>query len=315
MFLLSFIFISNITIKFASIAPEGSYWYNMAKNVEKTLTKDQGVKIIIYGGTSMGDEAEIVKKIRIGQLHSAGMTSHGLEMIAPEIRAYDIPLVFESYEEFFAVRDALFPELQKRFEERGYKLLSHFAIGFIYIFSRKENPWNSNLWVWVGDVLSEAQGKEMRELFKVIPLQIGDVLQALATGMIDSVLNAWYALQALQWGNHIKSYISVPQHLYTAGIVIRKDVWDKLPEDLKREGQKSIFEAGINTEREVIKLNHEAQERFLNRMKKISEPKENIEKLRASMQRIKQRILDENQKIREFYALIEKELAKIRKHN
>lgn len=312
MLCLSLIVLTTLTIKFASIAPEGSYWYSMAKDVEKTLAKDQNIKLIIYGGTSMGDEYEIVKKIRIGQIHAAGMTSHGLEMISPEIRAYDIPLVFNSYEEFFAVRDRLFPELQKRFEEKGYKLLSHFAIGFIYIFSRKENPWGSNLWVWTGDVLSEAQGKEMRDIFRIIPLQINDVLQALATGMVDSVLNAWYALQALQWSNHVKSYIDIPQFLYTAGILIRKDIWEKIPLETRQQSEKRIFESGINVEKDVIKLNQEVQAKSLGKIKRVNEPKENIEKLKLSMERVKQRLLEENPKVKEFYALIEKELDRIR---
>ncbi|MCS7212951.1 MAG: TRAP transporter substrate-binding protein DctP [Candidatus Calescibacterium sp.] len=297
------------------MAPEGSYWYNLVKNMERALSRDHQIRVILYWGNSMGDEADIVRKIRIGQLQAAGLTSHGLEMIAPEIRAYDIPFVFESYEEFFSVRDTLFPELQKRFEERGYKLLSHFAIGFIYIFSRKENPWNSNLWVWAGDALSEARGKEMRELFKIVPLQLSDVLQALTTGMIDSVSNGWYTLQALQLANHIRSYIDMPQFLYTAGMIMRKDVWDNFSDNLRKEMQQLALKYSLEAEREVVKLNLNAQQNFGSRIKRVSGPDENMQKLKAALHRVKRRILDENPRVKEFHTLIEGELAKIRKQN
>jgi TRAP-type C4-dicarboxylate transport system substrate-binding protein len=251
----------GLVIKFASIAPEGSYWYDMAMKIKKDIEYED-VKVIVYAGTAMGDEADIVRKIRIGQLHAAGLTSHGLEMISPEIRAYDIPQVFKSYDEFFEVRDRLFPELARRYYEKGYVLLSHFAIGFIYIFSRSNNIWGSSLWVWIGDVLAKYQSIEMAGLFKTVPLQISDVLQALATGMVDTVFNSFYALHALQWNKFIKSYIPVPQYIYSAGIVVKRDIWEKIPEEKRNSAQKLIWEYGLKVEKDIVQIEKSVKEDF-----------------------------------------------------
>jgi TRAP-type C4-dicarboxylate transport system substrate-binding protein len=301
----------GLVIKFASIAPEGSYWYDVAMKIKKGLEYDN-VKVIVYAGAAMGDEADIVRKIRIGQLHAAGLTSHGLEMISPEVRAYDIPGVFRSYEEFFEVRDRLFPELSRRYYEKGYVLLSHFAIGFVYIFSKSENIWGSSIWVWIGDVLAKYQAIELVGLFKVVPLQITDVLQALATGMVDTVFNTFYALHALQWNKFVKSYIPVPQYIYSAGIVMRKDIWEKIQEEKRDSAQKLIWEYGIKTERDIIKIEENVRGEFLKKIKAENNP-EKIKELEKINEKIKQKILQDNKEIRDFYSLIEKELARIRR--
>jgi TRAP-type C4-dicarboxylate transport system substrate-binding protein len=301
----------GLVIKFASIAPEGSYWYDMATKIKKDIEYED-VKVIVYAGTAMGDEADIVRKIRIGQLHAAGLTSHGLEMISPEIRAYDIPQVFKSYDEFFEVRDRLFPELARRYYEKGYVLLSHFAIGFIYIFSRSNNIWGSSLWVWIGDVLAKYQSIEMAGLFKTVPLQISDVLQALATGMVDTVFNSFYALHALQWNKFIKSYIPVPQYIYSAGIVVRKDIWEKIPEEKRNSAQKLIWEYGLKVEKDIVQIEKSVKEDFSKKIKVEDNP-EKIKELEKINEKIKQRVLQDSKEIRDFYGLIEKELARIRK--
>jgi TRAP-type C4-dicarboxylate transport system substrate-binding protein len=310
LFLVNLFFI-GLTVKFASIAPEGSFWYDMALKIKQELEKDQSIKIVVYSGTAMGDEADIVRKLRIGQLHAAGLTSHGLEMISPEIRAYDIPLVFNSWEEFFEVRTKLFPELARRYERKGYKLLSHFAIGFVYIFSKSENIWGSNLWVWIGDTLSEAQAKELQGTFKIVPLQIIDVLQALATGIVDTVFNTFYALHALQWSKFIKSYIPMPQYIYSAGIIVRKDIWDKIPEETKRRGEKFILENSLSVEEGIVKLEKQVQEELSKKVRVENDPKK-IEELKNALEKIRKRVIESNPEIKDFYALIDRELTKIR---
>ncbi len=308
------LFIFGLTIKFASIAPEGSYWHDLIMKIKKDL-ETSDTKIFIYSGTSMGDEVDIVKKIRLKQLHAAGLTSHGLELISPEIRAYDLPLIFNSYEEFFAVRDRLFPTLQRVYDEKGYKLLSHFTIGFVHIFSsRKEGPWDGNLWIWIGDTLAEAEANEMAQMFRIIPLQIGDVLQALATGMVDTVLNAFYALHALQWSNFIKSYVPLPLYIYSGCLIIRKDIWEQVDENIRIRAEKEIWNKAMEMEKDIVSLNEETKKKIEKRLRKADEPQK-IEELKKIMVRVKERVLKQNPEIKAYYEIIEKTLAEIRRED
>src|SRR5438128_2664658 len=70
---------AETTIKFATLAPEGSTWMKVMHEAAQEIddkTKGQ-VKFRFYAGGVSGDERDVVRKIRIGQLHAAGFTGLG----------------------------------------------------------------------------------------------------------------------------------------------------------------------------------------------------------------------------------------------
>ena len=88
-------------IKFATLAPEGSTWMKVMQEWNKKLmekTRNQ-VKFKIYAGGVSGDEKDVVRKVRLGQLQSGGFTGVGLGEIAPEVRILDAPLLFRDSDE------------------------------------------------------------------------------------------------------------------------------------------------------------------------------------------------------------------------
>src|SRR5207237_7378162 len=103
---------AETTIKFATLAPEGSTWmkvmHEAAQEVEDK-TKGQ-VKFRFYAGGVSGDERDVVRKIRIGQLHAAGFTGLGLGMIAPAVRVVDSPFLVASTEEADLLTKTFEPE-------------------------------------------------------------------------------------------------------------------------------------------------------------------------------------------------------------
>ena len=85
-------------IKFATVATEGSTWMKvmneMANAVEDSTNGE--VKFKIYPGAVQGDEKDVLRKMRIGQIHSAGFTGVGLGEILPEVRIMDAPFLFNN---------------------------------------------------------------------------------------------------------------------------------------------------------------------------------------------------------------------------
>ncbi|HEX9910765.1 MAG TPA: TRAP transporter substrate-binding protein DctP, partial [Desulfatiglandales bacterium] len=77
-----------LTIKFATVAPEGSTWMNTMKELDKTIReKTQGqIAFRVYAGGVAGDELDALRKIRIGQLHSAAFSGVGFGQILPAVR-------------------------------------------------------------------------------------------------------------------------------------------------------------------------------------------------------------------------------------
>ncbi|PIR18887.1 MAG: ABC transporter substrate-binding protein, partial [Elusimicrobia bacterium CG11_big_fil_rev_8_21_14_0_20_64_6] len=149
-------------IKFATLAPEGSTWMKVLNELSKDLEKqtEGKLKFKFYAGGVAGDEKDVVKKIRIGQLHGAGFTGVGLGEVAPETRLLDAPWLFRSRTELEAVRSKYSKELNGAIEEGGFVLLGWTDLGSVYIFSK--NPINSpvgmkqeKMWVWEGDPIAQ----------------------------------------------------------------------------------------------------------------------------------------------------------------
>ena len=92
----------EVTIKLGTLAPSGSTWHNLLKDMgEKWSTASGGkVKLKIYPGGALGNEGDMVRKMAVGQLHAASITTIGLHDISPEPQALSVPMMIESDEEF-----------------------------------------------------------------------------------------------------------------------------------------------------------------------------------------------------------------------
>ena len=84
-------------IKFATLAPEGTSWMKAMRSFSKAVGKESNneVSFKFYPGGVSGDEKDVIRKMRIGQIHAAGFTGVGLGEILPEVRVLDLPFLFE----------------------------------------------------------------------------------------------------------------------------------------------------------------------------------------------------------------------------
>ena len=85
-------------IKFSTLAPEGSSWMKAMRSLEKELQRvtEGEVGFKFYPGGVSGDEIDVIRKMRIGQIHAAGFTGVGLGEILPEVRVLDLPFLFRN---------------------------------------------------------------------------------------------------------------------------------------------------------------------------------------------------------------------------
>src|SRR3989304_5172553 len=111
-------------IRFATLAPEGSTWLNVMREYDEAVRKESGGRLgfKIYSGGVAGDEKDVIRKIRLGQFHSAGFTGVGLGEIAPEVRVLDSPFLFQNYDEVDYIYKTFDKEFTQAFEENGYVL-------------------------------------------------------------------------------------------------------------------------------------------------------------------------------------------------
>jgi TRAP-type C4-dicarboxylate transport system substrate-binding protein len=228
-----------VKIKLGTLAPNGSTWHMLLKEMGQKFEQVSGgqVKVTIYPGGVQGNEGDMVKKTRINQLQAVALTTIGLHEIAPEPQAVDVPMMVESFEALDHVMAGVEDKLNKSIEQKGYVVLGWSEVGFVRFFSTK--PYASmkdftekaKIFGWEGDPASidawRAGG------FKPVVMSSTEIVSGLQTGLIDSVaLAPLYAFSSRIF-ERAKYMLDLPWAVLTGATVVRKETWDQVPADLK----------------------------------------------------------------------------------
>jgi TRAP-type C4-dicarboxylate transport system substrate-binding protein len=225
-------------IKFATLAPEGSTWMNIMKEMDQAVRKESGGRVgfKLYAGGVAGDETDVLRKIRLGQYHSAGFTGVGMGRIAPVVRILDAPFYFKNHDEVDMVLEKFDAEFRQSFEDNGFVLLGWAEVGNVFVFTNKpltkvQDMDGVKMWQWEGDPVAEAAFKALN--LKTIPLSISDVLTSLQTGLIDGVYTSPLAAVSLQWFTAVKYMFNVPLTNSAGAVLIVKKEFDRYPQDIQ----------------------------------------------------------------------------------
>jgi TRAP-type C4-dicarboxylate transport system substrate-binding protein len=217
-----------IVVKIATLAPEGSSWLKLFHRWQETVEQrsDGRIRFKFYTGGAQGDEKDMLRKMRAGQLGGAAVTGIGLATISPEVRVFE---VCRNYQELDRARGRLDGMIRKRFEERGFVLVGWADVGPVHLFSQRPirslaEAQATKMWMFSDDPLTR-KGFEVLGIHGV-PLGIPEVLPALATGTIDTFFGAPLSTLALQWSTHAKFVTSAVIGQATGAVVIYKPVWD-----------------------------------------------------------------------------------------
>ena len=243
--LLILLFLGNDTlyaaqykIKFSTLAPEGSTWMKVMRDPDKDIQESTkgALKFKIFPGGVSGDEKDVLRKMRLGQIHSAAFTGVGLGEILPSIRVLDLPFLVKSYKEVDYLRKNLYQFFYDSFEKKGFILLAWSEVGFIYFFSKEkiasiQDMKKLKMWVWEGDPLASAFFKAIG--VNPIPLSLLDVHTSLQTGLIKSAYTSPLGVVALQWFTKTRFMLDLPMTNATAAILIKKKFYDKLPKEMQ----------------------------------------------------------------------------------
>ncbi|MCX5791491.1 MAG: TRAP transporter substrate-binding protein DctP [Elusimicrobia bacterium] len=236
---------AQTVIKFATLAPDGSTWMNaMRKYTAEVSSKTANrVQFKIYAGGVSGDEKDVVRKIRLGQLQAGGFTGVGIGEIAPEIRLLDTPFLFKNSAEIDHIYKTFDADFRKYFETRGYVLLGWAEVGIVNVFSnspvtKPEDMRRVKIWMWEGDPIAEAMFDALK--VKPIPLSVTDVMTSLQTGMINGVYGSPLSVIALQWFARMKYVFSLPITNASGAVVLAKKTFDAL----SKEDQKTLLDLG-----------------------------------------------------------------------
>lgn len=242
------------TVKMATLVPQGSVWDRILRDMgaEWREATEGDVELRIYAGGVAGDEPDVVRKMRIGQLHAAAISTAGLTTIDPAFEVFQIPMFFRTYEELFHVLDTLRPEFEKRLDAKGYVLLNWGNGGWVKLFSTErvrtaEDLMKLKLFSWAGDESMISMWR--KNGFQPVALAATDIHTGLQTGMVQAVPTTPLAALSLQWFRETPYMLDLPLAPLVGATVMSKRMWSQLPENVRRE-MKSI---ALDTEERILR--------------------------------------------------------------
>ncbi len=224
-----------VVIKLATLVPDGSVWDKALKSMGSEWKSGTGgrVELRVYPGGVAGDEPDVLRKIRIGQLNAGTLTVRGLIEIDQAFEALAIPLFYDSYEEFFHVLRKVEPELRERARARGFELIQWGHAGWVHVFSSKsassvDELKRLKLFVSAGDDANVQWWKNGG--FRPVALAMTDIMTGLQTGMIDILPTTPLAALSLQWFRQTPYMLDLGLAPLVGATVISNRTWGQLTE-------------------------------------------------------------------------------------
>jgi len=255
--------LSALTVKLGSLFPDNSSWDITLKKMAREWSEitDGRVQLKIYPGGIAGEETDMIRKMRIGQLDAAVLSSVGTTSIVPDSMVFSLPFLIQNEKELDYVIKNLLPEYDDDFREKGFEVLVWSKSGWINFFSSKEILTPDDLRKTRMGVSPESP--EMMEAFKalgfkIIPLGMNDNLMGLQSGMIDSIYSIPMASAAYQWFALARYMNPIDMAPVIGGILISERTWKKIPEKYHEELKASMEAVSMEFYRETARLNDEA---------------------------------------------------------
>ncbi len=238
-----------VRVRLGTLAPRGSSYYKhlQAMGEQWRQAPGGGVLLTIYPDGTMGSEADMVRRMRLGQLQAGMLTAVGLAEIELAVTALqNLPMMFRSLEEVDHIGEKLRPMLEKRLEHKGFVVLFWGDTGWVRFFSkqpviRPDDLRKRRLFVWTG---SAADVDIYRSVgLNPVPLETVDILPNLQTGLIDAVPLPPSIALASQVDTVAPHMLDLAWAPLVGATVITKKTWDAIPP----EGREALRRAAAQT--------------------------------------------------------------------
>jgi TRAP-type C4-dicarboxylate transport system substrate-binding protein len=221
-------------IKLATVVPDGSIWdKNLKQMAEEWKEATVGrVTVTVFGGASQGDEATVLRKMRLDALQAASFTAVGLGSIDPAFNVFDVPFFFESYDELNDVTAKLTPTIAKRLDAKGFVLLNWGHGGWTQVFTKRPVKTLDDLKSI--KLYTSAGNDRMVQWFKANgfqprPMAMTDIMTGLTTGMIEGLPTPALAAQLFQWYRQTPYMLDIGLAPVVGASIITKKAWNTIP--------------------------------------------------------------------------------------
>ena len=239
----------SAALRIASVVPKNSPYHQALLELGEAWRTAQGAsaRFTVFTDGSQGGEAEIVRRMRIGQLQGALISVVGLRDIEPSIAALqNLPLLFRSWEELDFVRERMRQAMERRFLDKGFVVLGWGDAGWVRFFSTKaalrpEDYKGRKFFAWGSE---PEQQQIMKGLgYTPVPLETGDALAAIQTGMIEVLPSTPYFALATQVYGTASHMLELNWAPIVGAMVVTQKAWEAMSpaaqQALRQAGEKA----------------------------------------------------------------------------
>ncbi len=251
-------------LKFGHVGAPGSLFALSAEEFAKRANaKLQGkYKIVVFGSSQLGDDTEMLQKVKIGTLDFA-LPSTVMSSVVPAFGVFEMPYLVKDRDHMKRIeKEVVWPIMAPAAEKQGYKILAVWENGFRHITNSK-HPINKPEDL-KGIKLRVPKGKWRVKMFQAYganpsAMGLSEVFAALQTGTMDGQENPLTQIYTSKF-QEVQKYLSMTDHVYTPAypvVSVRKfnalpaDV-RKVLEDTAKEVQPFVFETAAKMDDELL---------------------------------------------------------------
>lgn len=240
-----------VKVRLGTLAPKGSTYHRALQEMGNKWRDAQGsgASFVVYTDGTQGGEADMVRRMRVGQLNAALISVTGLMEIDRSVSALQyMPMVFREWGEVDYVRERLRDQLERRLFDRGFIVLFWGDAGWVRYFTKDRvvHPADfkrMRIFAWSGDSNTVDIMKTMG--YQPVPLETADILPGLQTGLINVVPSgAYYALSG-QFNTVVRHMVDVKWVPIVGAAVMLRRVWDSMTPFARDQLRLAAFEAGL----------------------------------------------------------------------
>ncbi|MDD2729110.1 TRAP transporter substrate-binding protein DctP [Malikia sp.] len=221
-------------LRIGTLVPKNSLYHRQLLEIGESWRAAQGgnAKYLVYPDGSQGGEAEMARRMRIGQLQGALLSVVGLREIEPSIAALQVmPLLFRNWEEVDHVREKMRPAMEKKFLDKGFVVLTWGDAGWVRFFSkeaalRPDDYRKMKFFAWGSEPEQQSIMKSLG--YTPVPLETTDILPAIQTGMISVVPSTPYFALATQIYTSAPHMLEINWAPIVGALVVTQKAWDEM---------------------------------------------------------------------------------------
>ncbi|MEO1948955.1 MULTISPECIES: TRAP transporter substrate-binding protein [Thioclava] len=256
------------TIRISNGVAENHPVHNGVDAMQQCLDDKTGgkMKLQAYWSGSLGGDLQATQALRSGTLDAVVTSSSPLVGIEPALGVFDLPFLFQTNEEAYAVMDGDFGKfLNDKLADKGLVNLAYWENGFRNVSNSKRpiTKWED----LKGIKIRVMQNNIFLDTFdnlgaNATPMAFGEVFSALETGAIDAQENPYVTIDTSKF-YEVQKYISETKHAYTPFLFLfSKPIFDTFDPD-EQDALRTCAVKGGSVERNVIQdLNKKSLEKM-----------------------------------------------------